>query len=90
MITVDAAKVDATTQLDFGAGITVTNIAAVSSTALTAHLKIDAAAAAGPRDVKIRISTAQELTAKAGFDVKFPAEMRILGGSATAGGVACV
>jgi hypothetical protein len=90
MVTVDAAKVDASTQLDFGAGITLSNVAVASSTALTAHLKIDATAAAGPRDVKIRINTAQELTAKGGFDVKHPAEMRVLGGTPTAGGMARV
>jgi hypothetical protein len=69
VVTVDDAKLDANTTFDFGAGVTVSNPQIVSSTTAFVHLKIDAAATLGERDVKITIGT-KMLVAMKGFVIK--------------------
>ena len=55
-----------------GAGITVTNVAFVSSTRLTASFAIDAAAANGPRDVTVTNPNGAGGTLTKGFVVNVP------------------
>jgi hypothetical protein len=58
-----------TTQVSFGAGITVANITVVSATALTAQISIAAAANPGPRNVTVTTGASQVVTLSAGFTV---------------------
>ncbi len=89
VVTADALKLDAQTQLDFGAGVTVSNIQVASSSTVLAHLKIDAAAAVGPRDVKITASGTTVTGAKS-FEVLPPLDVKVSDGSAEQGGIVVV
>ncbi|HEY3820864.1 MAG TPA: hypothetical protein VGL81_27055 [Polyangiaceae bacterium] len=73
------------TTIDFGAGITVSNVHAASPTALVADLVIDKAAALGPRDVVVDDTTKE--TYSQGFTVSAPAVMT-LQGTLAQGGIA--
>jgi hypothetical protein len=62
------------TKVDFGAGITVSNVHAASPTAIVADLAIDKTAALGPRDVNV-----DKETYKQAFAVKPPATVSLQG-----------
>ena len=64
---------------DFGAGVTVSNVQVLDSNAAIATVKIDAAAAIGPRDVKVTAGT-QSFTATKGFDVEADLGITLLPG----------
>lgn len=60
--------------LDFGSGITVSNVSAISVSSLSVHLVISDAAAVGPRDVKITAG-AKVLTGTGAFEVDAPVQV---------------
>src|SRR5579859_1545617 len=62
------------TKVDFGPGITVSNVHAASPTAIVADIAIDKAASVGPRDVNV-----DKETYKQAFAVKPPATVSIRG-----------
>jgi hypothetical protein len=66
------------TTIDFGMGITVSNVHAASPTALVADIAIDKAAAMGPRDVVVNDTPANE-TYKQAFTVSAPAALTLQG-----------
>src|SRR5579884_2296984 len=66
------------TKVDFGAGITVSNVHAASPTALVADIAIDKTAALGPRDVVVT-DTAGKDTYKQAFTVAPPAVLELQG-----------
>jgi hypothetical protein len=66
------------TKVDFGAGITVSNVHAASPTALVADIALDKAAAVGPRDVVVTDGTTKE-TYKQAFTVAPPATLQMQG-----------
>jgi hypothetical protein len=69
------------TKVDFGAGVTVSNVHAASPTALVADLAIDKSAATGPRDVVVTDGSTKE-TYKQAFTVAPPAALSIQGTAA--------
>ncbi len=78
VLTVNDTKLDSGTTLDFGKGITATDITVTSPTALTAHLKIESDAALGKHDVKIT-SGSDVLTATGAFTVRPAIEVKVDG-----------
>ena len=87
-VTITANGVDftaASPTVDLGAGVTVSNIQALSATTIYAHLKIDAAAATGARDVKVTAGS-NSLTSKGGFKVAAAMDFEIKLGKAEQGG----
>jgi hypothetical protein len=78
---------DAGTTVAFGAGVTVTQITATTSAALVAHVRIDKAAAIGPRDVTIATSDGTKLTATAAFAVTPAIDVAIRAGQPQQGGI---
>jgi hypothetical protein len=77
---------DSTTTLDFGAGVTVSNIVVVSATTVSAHLAIDATAAIGDNDVSIKTGSTT-IKATKGFHIESPVEVTV-DGTLQQGGVA--
>src|SRR5215472_5803215 len=67
---------------DFGAGVGVFNVTLISPTALGAHLKVDKAAAVGPRDLHVG-----SLTAAQAFTVAPPIAVSVLAGTPAQGGL---
>ncbi|MGH7283498.1 MAG: hypothetical protein ACRELY_18385 [Polyangiaceae bacterium] len=75
--------------VDMGAGVTVSNIQVLSSTTLYAHLKVDAAAATGARDVKVTEGS-DSLTSTKGFTVATPMSVTVTPSPAQQGGLILV
>jgi hypothetical protein len=73
--------------LDFGPGIRVSKTELVSESTVKAHLRVDASAALGERDVVIATDQ-RELVAAHGFNVLPPVDVRLLAGRAEQGGLA--
>lgn len=87
-VTITANGVDFTAAaptVDLGTGVTVSNIQALSATTIFAHLKIDATAATGARDVKVTSGT-NNLTAKGAFKVAEAIDFEVKQGKAEQGG----
>lgn len=78
--------VDGAVTVELGEGITAGPVRVVGSSSLRVELTIDGAAALGPRDVVVRADGAS-LTAKAGFVVASPLDVRVTGGKAEQGGL---
>ena len=68
-VTIDGDGFVAGAALTAGAGITVSNVAFVSPTQLTATFAIDAAAALGPRNVGVALPTGEKAILSHGFTV---------------------
>lgn len=88
-VTITANGVDftaASPTVDIGAGVTVSNIQVLSATTIYAHLKIDASATTGARDVKVT-SGSNNLTSKGGFKVAAAMDFSVKRGKAEQGGV---
>ncbi len=78
VVTAEAVTFDMSSTLDFGMNVTTSNLAVISPTAITAHLKIDDTAAVGPRDVNLTVG-GKMLTGKGGFNVAAPLQVTPLG-----------
>lgn len=81
-----ATNFDATTTVDFGAGITVDAHTVASATAIVAYITIGADAAIGPRD--ITVTTGDEaVTLSSGFIVQDPISLDEIAGTEAQGSI---
>jgi hypothetical protein len=81
----DTAWSDGAT-VDFGEGVTVSDVVVASPTAIVAHVTIDAGAAPGPRDVVVTADDG-ELTAAGGFAVRPGLQIEHVAGDGTQGSI---
>lgn len=86
VVVVDNATIDENTPLDFGAGITVDQVTAISSTVVSATLTIDLAATAGDRDVTVG-SGSNALVGTAAFTVTHALDLTVSAGTPVQGGL---
>jgi hypothetical protein len=78
IITGAGTTFDATTTIDFGAKVTVSNIQVASPTSLLAHIAVGVDADLGARDVTVKTGT-QALTWSKAFKILPPMEIDVLG-----------
>jgi len=76
-VTIDGSGFVSGASVSAGAGITVSNVAFVSSARLTASFAIDSAATAGPRDVTVTNPNGTGGSLSGGFTVNVPAPLTL-------------
>src|SRR5204863_5614841 len=76
-VTIDGSGFVSGATVSAGAGITVSNVAFVSSARLTASFAIDSAATAGPRDVTVTNPNGTGGSLSSGFTVSVPAPVTL-------------
>jgi len=76
-VTIDGSGFVSGASVSAGAGITVSNVAFVSSARLTASFAIDSAATAGPRDVTVTNPNGTGGSLSGGFTVNVPATLTL-------------
>jgi hypothetical protein len=89
VVTVEALKLDAPPTLDFGAGITVSDVQLVSASTVLAHIKVSPDALLGTRDVKITAG-AQTVTGTKAFKVLPPIDVQVSDGKPEQGNIVTV
>ncbi len=85
----NATQFDATSTVDLGQGVAVSNVAVMSPTALAVHLSIDAGAPVGPRNVKV-VGRSSSLVAYRSFAVAAPIDVVMSSETVEQGGVVLV
>jgi hypothetical protein len=89
VVTVESLKLEAPPTLDFGAGITVSDVQLVSTSTVLAHVKVSPTAVIGTRDVKITAGSSTVTGTKA-FKVLAPIEVKVSSGKAEQGNIVTV